>query len=153
MLYCLFSELSSSDTSAEKQLPQLDTLVAFYDKICKTLPVDELLPKLVTQCVITEGYRTRIAAYGKTESERTQCLLDYYIARPLLAGDPSFFHKLLHVMSNSPKCNYLINDIQHHLSTAVNNQKFSGELCNSLIGSCILLYVFQYYVATSHMVI
>ena len=142
MLYHLFSELSSSDTSDEKQLPELDTLTAFYDKICKTLPVDELLPELVTQCVITKDYS------GITESERTQYLLDHYIARPLLAGDPSFFHKLLHVMSSSPKCKYLINDIQHHLSTATNNQKFSGELCNSLIDSYRLLYAFQYCLAT-----
>ena len=131
-MYCLFSEPSSSDTSVEQQLPQLDTLVTFYDKICKTLPVDELLPELVSQCVITKDNKTRIAVSGKTESERTQYLLDHYIARPLLTGDPSFFSKLLDVMFSSPKCNYLINDIQHHLSTATNNQKFSGEFSNSL---------------------
>ena len=135
MLYYLISELCSSDTGVEKQLPQLDTLVSFYDKICKTLPVDELLPELVSQCVITKDNKTRIAVSGKTKSERTQYLLDHYIARPLSAGDPSSFHKLLHVMSSSPKCKYLINDIQHHLSTATSNQKFSGELCNSLIDS------------------
>ena len=110
----------------------MDTLVTFYDKICKTLPVDELLPELVSQCVITKDNKTRIAVSGKTESERTQYLLDHYIARPLLTGDPSFFNKLLDVMFSSLKCKYLINDIQHHLSTATNNQKFSGELCNSL---------------------
>ena len=105
------------------------------------LPIDELLPELVAQCVITKDNKTRITVSGKTESERTQYLLDHYIAKPLSAGDPSSFHKLLDVMSSSPKCKYLINDIQHHLSTATNNQKFSGELCNSLIGSCILLYI------------
>ena len=115
-----FTELCLSDASSQEQLPQLDTLVAFYDKICKTLPLDEFLPKLVTQRIITIDEKTRIAASGKTESERTQHLLDHYIARPLSAGDPSFFHKLLDVMSGSPKCDFLINDIQCHLSTAVN---------------------------------
>ena len=137
MLYCLFSELSSSDTSVEKQLPELDTLIAFYDRICKTLPVDELLSELVSQCVITKDNKTRITVSGKTESERTQYLLDDYIARPLLAGDPSFFHKLLHVMSSSLECNYLINDIQHYLSTTTNYQKFSGELNRYLLYCCM----------------
>ena len=131
MLYCFFTELSSSDTDVAKQLPQLDALVASYDKICKTLPIDELFPQLVTQRIITIDDKTRISVSGKTESERTQYLLDHYIARPLSAGDPSFFDKLLDVMSGSTKCNFLINDIQHHLSTA--SMKFAGVLCNSLI--------------------
>ena len=151
MLYYLISELCSSDTGVEKQLPQLDTLVSFYDKICKILPVDELLPELVAQCVITKDNETRIAVSGKTKSERTQYLLDHYIARPLSAGDPSSFHKLLHVMSSSPKCKYLISDIQQHLSTATSNQKFSGELCNSLIDSYYIVVCIS--ILCSHIVI
>ena len=122
-IYFLFSvEHRLSDTSTQEHLPQLDTLVTFYDKICNSLPIDEFLPKLVTQRIITIDEKTRIAASGKTESERTQHLLDHYIARPLSAGDPSFFHKLIDVMSGSTKCDFLINDIQHHLSTAMNCQ-------------------------------
>ena len=127
----LFTELCSSDTGVQKQLPQLDALITFYDKICKTLPVDQLLPAFVTHRIITTDERKKIANFGKTEFERAQYLLDHYIAIPLSAGDPSFFHKLLDVMSGSPKCSLLINDIQHHLSTAaVECQKFSGKLCN-----------------------
>ena len=132
MLYCSFTELCSSNTGVEKQLPQLDALTTFYDKICKTLPIDELLPELVTQRVITIDDKTRIAASGKTESERIQYLLDHYIARPLLAGDPSFFHKLLDVMSGSPKCTYLMNDIQCYLPT-MEYQKFCSEFTKVII--------------------
>ena len=128
-----FTELCSSNTGVQKQLPQLDVLVTFYDKICKTLPVDQLLPVFVTQHIITADEKTKIANSGKTEYERTQHFLDHYIAMPLSAGDPSFFHVLLDVMSGSPKCNLLINDIKCHLSTAaMEYQKFSGKLCNSL---------------------
>ena len=106
----------------------MDALVTFYEKITQVLPVDELLPVLVTQRIITIDDKTRIAATGKTESERTQYLLDHHIARPLSAGDPKCFHKLLDVMSSSAKCTFLINGIQHHLSTAMQHHKFSGEL-------------------------
>ena len=129
-----FTELCSSDTGVRKQLPQLDALVTFYDLICKTLPVDQLLPVFVTQHIITTDEMMKLANSGKTEYERTQHFLDHYIAIPLSAGDPSFFHVLLDVMSGSPKCNLLINDIKWHLSAAaMKYQKFSGKLCNSLL--------------------
>ena len=106
---------------------QLETLVTFYEKICKALPIDDLLPELVTQRVITIDDKTKIAAAGKTESERTQYLLDHYIGRALSVGDPNYFHILLDVMSHSPKCTFLTDAIQCHLSTAVEYQKLSGE--------------------------
>ena len=137
-----FPELCLSDVGDQQQLPQLDNLVAFYVKICKTLPIDDLLPEFVTQRIITIDEKTRIVAFGKTESERTQYLLDHYIARPLLAGDTSFFYKLLDVMSSSPKCNFLVNDIQHHLSTAtLEYQKLFCELCSGLF-IYILMYMY-----------
>ena len=115
-------------------MPQLDALVVFYDKICKILPTDELLPELVTQRIITIDDKTRIAVSGKTESERTQYLLDHYIARPLSAEDPSFFNKLLDVMSGSPKCKFLTNEIQCYLSTAsMEYQKISGKFVQVII--------------------
>ena len=135
-------------------MPQLDALVASYDKICKILPIDELLPELVTQRIITIDDKTRIAVSGKTESERTQYLLDHYIARPLSAEDPSFFNKLLDVMSGSPKCNFLINEIKCHLSTAsMEYQKFSGKFVQIIIELALgtkLLYIKAKVVAANH---
>ena len=92
ILYCtVFSELCSSDTGVQKQLPQLDVLVTFYDKICKTLPVDQLLPMFVTHRIITTDERKKIANFGKTESERTQYFwtttLQYHCQQEI----PAFF--------------------------------------------------------------
>ena len=132
LCFIIITDLCLSHTGGQEQTPQLDALIAFYAKMCKMLPVDELLPDLVTQRVITIDDKTKIAAAGETESERTQYLLDHYIARPLQAGDPNFLHKLLHVMSGSPKCRILINNIQHHLSTTMEHQKFSGQFIHYL---------------------
>ena len=119
-----FIEAHLSDTSVQTQLPEMGALVIFYDKITKALPVDDLLPELVAQRVITIDEKTTIAATGKTQSDRTQCLLDHYIARSLSARDPKCFHKLLDIMSNSAKCSFLVSDIQCHLSTTMKHQKF-----------------------------
>ena len=115
-----------SDISTYKELPELDVLSTFYEKICITLPINELLPKLVAERVITVTEKAKISA-TKTEFERSQYLLDYYIARPLSVGDSSFFNKLLDLMSTSSKCNFLINEIQYQLSTTRKHQKFSGK--------------------------
>ena len=119
-----------SDT-AQEELPELDALVTFYKKICSTLSTDELLPKLVTQQVITVNDKSKIAATGKTEFERAQYLLDYYIAKPLSAGDPSFFNILLDLMSTTSKCSFLKDEIQQYLSTKLNHQKFSSEFTHT----------------------
>ena len=111
--------------TAQKQLPELDALVTFYEKICSTLPTDELLPQLVTQRVITLHEKSKIDATVKTEFEKAQYLLDRYIARPLSAGDPRFFNILLDLMSTTSKCSFLISEIQQYLSTTLKHQKFS----------------------------
>ena len=115
-----------SDT-VQKQLPELDALVTFYEKICVSLPTDELLPKLVAERVITITDKSKIVNTGKTEFERTQYLLDHHIAKPLSVGDPRFFNILLELMSATPRCDFLGSEIQQYLSTALKHQKFSGK--------------------------
>ena len=124
------TELGLSGISAQSELPvpEMNALSTFYEKICNVLPVDELLPKLVKERVITVNDKARISANGKTEFERSQYLLDYYIARPLSTGDLSFFNKLLDIMLNSSKSNFLVDEIQRQLSTTMKYQKFSGKL-------------------------
>ena len=117
-------ELDLSDTT-EKQLPELDALETFYEKICNALPTEEILPKLVAQRVISVNDKLKIDAAFKTEFERAQYLLDHYIARQLFTGDPRFFNILLDLMSTTSKCRFLVNEIQQYLSTTLKHPKFS----------------------------
>ena len=119
--------------NAQKQLPELDALVTFYEKICVSLPTDELLPKLVTERVITINDKSKIVNTGKTEFERTQHLLDHHIAKPLSVGDPRFFNILLDLMSTTPKCDFLVNEMQQFLSTRRKHQKFPGKFVRYMV--------------------
>ena len=130
----LASLFTDSDIGAQKEppIPELDVLFTFYEKICSTLPVDELLPKLVTERILTVNDKTRISSYDKTEYKKSQHLLDNFIARPLSVGDASLFNKLLDIMSASSKCSFLVSEIQHQLSVTMKHQKFSGKLCQTM---------------------
>ena len=132
--------MSGISTQNELPVPELNALSTFYEKICSALPVDELLPNLVKERVITVNDKARISASGKTEFERSQYLLDYYIARPLSVGDVSFLNKLLDIMSNLSRCNFLVNEIQHQLSTTTKHQKFSGKYIVHYSYSAIVSY-------------
>ena len=123
--------LSRSDPQINQSVPELDVLSTFYEKVCSTLPIDELLPKLVTERVIEVNDKTKISAYGKTEFERSQFLLDYYIARPLSVGDTSCFNNLLGIIMSTSKCSFLIPEMQYQLSTTMKHQKFSGKFISS----------------------
>ena len=136
--------MSGVDVQNELPVSELNALSTFYEKICSALPVDELLPRFVKERVITVNDKGKISASGKTEFERSQCLLDYYIARPLSVGDVSFFNKLLDIMSSSLKCGFLVNEIRYQLSTTMKHQKFSGKFIVYIILSysycCIYLH-------------
>ena len=127
-IHCLFTEVDLFGNITQKEpIPELDVFFMFYEKICSMLPIDEILPKLVAENVITVSQKVKISDNGKTESERSQYLLDHYIGRPLSVGDSSFFNKLLDIMSTSSKCNYLTDEIKCKLSTTMKYQKFSGK--------------------------
>ena len=145
---CCTTELDLSGISVQNEIPvpELNALSIFYEKICCALPVDELLPKLVKERVITVSDKARISANAKTEFERSQYLLDYYIARPLSVGDISFFNKLLVIMSTSSKCDFLVNEIQYHLSTTMKHQKFSGKFIVQYIIYFIINFLHCYFV-------
>ena len=99
----------------------------FYKDLCTALPVDDLLPFLVTQKVITIPNKNSIMS-GETSSERTQFLLDRFISKPLSAGNTHAFYKLLEAMQTSPKCHFLVENINQFLSGSKGKEEnSSGE--------------------------
>ena len=100
-------------------------------QLCKDmqneLPIDELLPQLVTNKIITINDKILITEFGKNSNERTQFFLDQYIEKPLLGGDPASFYKLLQIMDTSVKYSALVNKIKLSLMIASLQDKISGE--------------------------
>ena len=110
----------------KRKLQESVALVKFYKDLCNVLPVDDLLPVLVTQQVITIKNKDLIMT-GKTNDERTQCLLDHFISKSLSVGDTTTFYKLLEAMKTSPKCSFLVERINQFLSNIEEEESFSGK--------------------------
>ena len=101
----LFADFGNSlPSTTTTNSPELSALKYFYKELQNALLIDDFLPELVTHQVISIKDKVLIAASGKTSNERTQYLLDHYIAKSLNNGDLSAFKKLLQLLSSSPIC-------------------------------------------------
>ena len=81
----------------------------YYVELIKALAqcLDDLLPHLVPEEVITIEDKNTIKEYGDTPNKKAEYLLDNYINRPLAGGIVTNFIKLLKVMEKIPGCNPL----------------------------------------------
>jgi len=83
-----------------------EALKKYYAKLVLILPLDDLLPDLVTAGIITIAAKDALRpSSGKPLSERTQELLDKQISASLKAGYIEKFWNLLEMMIyNQKKC-------------------------------------------------
>ena len=121
---CISTDQNHTNT---KQLVESKVLQQFYQDLQGGLPIDELLPRIVTKKIITINDKISITESGKNINERCQFFLDHYIAKPLLAGDPTPLYKLLQLMESSFKCILLATKIKHSLKIESLQDKISGE--------------------------
>ena len=119
--------LTDQNEASTQELVESEVLHHFYKDLQIVLPIDELLPQLVTKKIITINDKILVTESGKNINERAQFFLDHYIARPLSAGDPASFYKLLQIMDASIKCKVLANKIKKSLKIESLQDKISGE--------------------------
>ena len=101
-------------------------LQKFYKDLQNGFPFDEFLPELVTKKIITITDKLQVTKYSKSANERCQYFLDQCILKPISAGDPSAFYKLLQLMETSSKCIVLAAKIKQCLMVGSLENKFSG---------------------------
>ena len=107
-------------------MAELIVLQQFYRDLQNGIPIDDLLPQLVTKRIITINDKTLISNISRDVNERCQYFLDQYISKPLLEGDPSAFHKLLQILNASPQCIMLAAKIKQCLMRESMQDKLAG---------------------------
>ena len=138
---CIFIDQSQANTeelveayteefikASTEELVEAEVLYHFYKDLQNGLPIDELLPQFVTKKIITIFDKILVMESSMNINERIQFFLDHYIAKPLSAGDPSSFYRLLQIMDASVKCIVLSAKIKQRLNIESVQDKISGKL-------------------------
>ena len=79
---------------------EVKVLKKYFADLCIALPIDDLLPRLVSENIITIVLKKAIIAKG-TQSARTEHFLEESIIRSLEVGCADSFYKLLKMMKDS----------------------------------------------------
>ena len=113
-----------------------EVLQQFYKDLQNGLPIDDLLPQFVSKKILTIVNKISITESGGNIYGRSLFFLDHYIAKPLSAGDPTPFFKLLQVMEASATCCGLAAKIKKRLMIESLQEKISGEFFKATETAC-----------------
>ena len=122
----MYLYITDQNQIATKKPTESAVLQQFYEDLQNCIPIDEFLPQLVTTKIITITDKMSITDCSKRVNERCQYFLDHYISKPLSAGNPSSFHKMLQIMDASPRCSGLADKIKQSLKTESMQDNQSG---------------------------
>ena len=109
------------------ELTESAVLQQFFKDLQNGIPLDNFLPQLVTKKIITITDKLQITEHSKSINERCQYFLDQFISKPILAGDPSAFYKLVQLMETSSQCIVLAARIKQCLMVGSLENKFAGK--------------------------
>ena len=103
-----------------------------FADLCTALPIDDLLPRFVSENIITFDTKKAILANPRgTQSAKTEDFLENTIIRSLQIGYADSFYKLLKVMkcsSLSSSCGLLADRIIDDLPNDIRDEVFAAEV-------------------------
>ena len=93
-----------------------------YEQLVNTIPVEEVLRKLLTKRVINFSDK-QIIMSEKSDVNRAECLLENHIMNQLIAEEDGPFLALLDAMRESGKCDNLVKKIYQKLGMEMPQSK------------------------------
>ena len=95
---------------------ELLVLMDMAEDLCNALPINDLLPSLISHHVIDFKDKAEICVH-RTENNRVSYFLEKHLDKPLQLKTPHTapFYQFLEVMERSPKCDFLLERIQRRL--------------------------------------
>ena len=109
------------ECKTEPETAELQVLTNQYKTLCTVLPVDELIPDLITKRVISFEDE-EVIVNKQTRYQKAQVLLKEFIVRDVRVGNVSKFYKFLDVLKKNEKCSFLAENIMKDLGAAGTTQ-------------------------------
>ena len=102
--------------ASSKPCVELLVLLDMTEDLCNALPINDLLPSLISHHVIDFKDKAEICV-NKTEHHRVSYFLEKHLNNPLQLKPPHTapFYQFLKVMQRSPKCGFLVERIQRRI--------------------------------------
>ena len=81
----------------------LEIFTDYYERLCHSIPYDDLVVSLVDQQVLTmeEAQKVPVSNVARNARESADYLVEMQVHKPLSNGDKQIFHKLLLCMKTS----------------------------------------------------
>ena len=144
-IYGQCSKMDHSTAERRTETTELQVLTDHYKTLCTVLPVDELIPELITKRIISFEDEEIILS-KQTRNQKAQVLLKV-IVRDGRVGNASKFYKFLDVIRNNVKCSFLAERIIKDLGAAGTMQwtttadNYKAELGPGEFSVCNMFYV------------
>ena len=102
--------------AGEGTCPEFAALENCYSKLTVALPLDDIIPKLISQRVITISEKQQIMAHP-TDSQRVEHFLDM-LSKQLSVGNTKDFDIFLKVLKQNMKGGFLAAELEKELDKA-----------------------------------
>ena len=85
---------------------EYNALIKMNEDLCNALPIDDLLPKMISKRVIDFREKTDIREEG-TDRKKVDLFISK-LTREMITGENGRFYKLIEAMKESSKCDFLV---------------------------------------------
>ena len=108
--------MSSFSEHSHQRCPEYSALVDMTEDFCKALPINELIPGLITSRVLDiSGDIEDLRNAGRTEADSVERFILKHLYPDLELRETSHFSKFIEVMKRSSKCEFLVKRLEEHI--------------------------------------
>ena len=111
--------MASSDYE-EQHTPEYNALLEMTEDLCNALPINDLIPKMISKRVITFQDKENIRT-GPTDREKVDIFISI-LTKELVSRENKRFYNFIKVMKESPKCDFLVERMERKLGKISQSQ-------------------------------
>ena len=100
--------------SESGRCPEYNALVDSTDDLCRALPINDLFSKLISERVIDFDDKEELCQ-ERTSKRVVEKFIDKHLYPELRVGETKRFKKLINVMKNTDKCDFLVKRIEERV--------------------------------------
>ena len=93
---------------------EYNALIKMTEDLCNALPIDDLLPKMISKRVIDFQEKTDIRA-ERTDRKKVELFISK-LTGEMITGENKRFYKFIEAMKESPKCDFLVKRMEGWIS-------------------------------------